>query len=141
MGTILVEHKEPFWQKLYLGSPILCRIFLYYKIFLVVIINTICLGTCWITVEALFQKIFPSNELIPLANMISVLLFSFSGLPVFVKEIKVQGVQAVEKKREKRSKHDPRKRDDHCYVLQVINDKSCRYRVLLKKKVQQSIIT
>lgn len=40
-------------------------------------------------------------------------------LPVFVKEIKVQGVQAVEKKREKRSKHDPRKRDDHCYVLQV----------------------
>ena len=52
----------------------------------------------------------------------------------------MQGVQAVEKKREKRSKHDPRKRDDHCYVLQVINDKSCRYRVLLKKKVQQSII-
>ena len=51
--------------------------------------------------------------------MISVLLFSFSELPVFVKEIKVQGVQAVEKKREKRSKHDPRKRDDHCYVLQV----------------------
>ena len=66
--------------------------------------------------------------------MISVLLFSFSELPVFVKEIKVQGVQAVEKKREKRSKHDPRKRDDHCYVLQVINDKSCRYRVLLKKE-------
>lgn len=85
------------------------------------------------------SEIFPFNELIPLANMISVLLFFFSELPVFVKEIKVQGVQAVEKKREKRSKRDPRKRDDHCYVLQVINDKSCRYRVLLKKKVQQII--
>lgn len=31
----------------------------------------------------------------------------------------MQGVQAVEKKKEKRSKHDPRKRDDHYYVLQV----------------------
>ena len=36
---------------------------------------------------------------------------------VYVKEIKVQ---AIEKIKEKKSKHELRKRDDHRYVLQVI---------------------
>ena len=36
---------------------------------------------------------------------------------VYVKEIKVQ---AIEKIKEKKSRHELRKRDDHRYVLQVI---------------------
>lgn len=42
------------------------------------------------------------------------LLIVFS---VYVKEIKVQ---AIEKIKEKKSRHELRKRDDHRYVLQVI---------------------
>ena len=36
---------------------------------------------------------------------------------VYVKEIKVQGIEKI---KEKKSRHELRKRDDHRYVLQVI---------------------